>query len=554
MRVVADLGSLRQAASWDVTPRATSYRLSWRRVQQDFLPKDWLTTSALAAPFTLSGHGEWVVRLEACNEIGCSLGAIQITSTRPSRPANLSVSTSPGKLKLTATWDAAQGATSHLVKWRSLNGNFQAGGQVTTTKTTADFNVSEYGDWVVRVEGCNDAGCGRGVNQVVSTGPAPPPGKPARPASLSVDFTPGKLAMSATWGSAQGATSYLLRWRRHRESFLSGNQTTTTETTVPFAVPDHGDWVVRVEGCNESGCGPGLLREVTTRPGAPTNLFVISKPGTFDLTATWDAAPGATSYVLAWGRPGKGFPLDNRIDAVETSADITVTDYGTWYVRVKGCNEAGCGPQIRFAQAVWLSVCDRTPQVREELVRKVGKACGEMTPQDLAQVQPLWLHNKGITKLKAGDFQGLTRLWNLKLDGNQLTALPKDLFHGLPILYSIDLGGNRLTEVPEDLFHGLSNLTVVQLDGNLLTTLPEDLFDNSPNIQRLDLDENLLTTLPEDLFDGLLSLDVIFLNFNRLADLPPGLFDDLPSLRSLYLDNNPGAPFTLNLPGVRVYQ
>ena len=106
---------------------------------------------------------------------------------------------------------------------------------------------------------------GRGINQAVTTKPAPPSAKPSAPSSLSVNSTPGELGMSATWGAASGATSYLLQWRRYQESFQSGNQKTTTGASATFSVPAQGDWVVRVEGCNESGCGRGASRRL--RPG-----------------------------------------------------------------------------------------------------------------------------------------------------------------------------------------------------------------------------------------------------------------------------------------------
>ncbi len=308
LSVTADPGSLSMAAAWNAAEGATSYQVRWRRIKQSFLPDDSLTATNAAASFTLSRHGDWIVRVEACNDAGCSLGARKVVSTRPARPSNLSVSTPPGKLELTATWTAAPGATSHVLKWRGPDGSFSADDRVTVTGTTTStsFTVAERGRWIVRVEGCNDAGCGRGIARLIATRP---PEKPPRPANLSVSFSPGNRDMTATWDAAPRATSYLLRWREHGESFQSDNQTTITDaTTAAFTVPSQGDWVVRLEACNESGCGPGAVQQVTTRPGLPSNLSVSPATDQLELTATWGAAAGATSYRLKWKRPDGSFP------------------------------------------------------------------------------------------------------------------------------------------------------------------------------------------------------------------------------------------------------
>ena len=58
-----------------------------------------------------------------------------------------------------------------------------------------------------------------------------------------------------------------------------------------FSVSGYGWWVVRVEGCNGTGCGPSITRGVTILPARPTNLAVNPSPRIFKLSATWDASP-----------------------------------------------------------------------------------------------------------------------------------------------------------------------------------------------------------------------------------------------------------------------
>ena len=59
---------------------------------------------------------------------------------------------------------------------------------------------------------------------------------------------------------------------------------------------------------------------------------------------TWDAAAGATSYKLRWKQSGGAFEAGNEVVTVNTSAAVTVADYGDWEAELEGCNAAGCGP------------------------------------------------------------------------------------------------------------------------------------------------------------------------------------------------------------------
>ena len=424
---------------------------------------------------------------------------------------------------------------------------------------------------MVRVEGCNESGCGVGAIREVTT-------RPTRPANLSVVGSEERpLELTATWGTAQGMTFYLAKWRRSDRNFSEDNQLLRwwrlpggkfsdeeRATTGMFTLSGHGDWVVRVEGCNEGGCGPGITQRVTPKPSAPTNLVVSPAATKFEMAATWDAAAGATSYVLNWGRAGESLPAENQVATAETAADFTVSNYGTWTVQVKGCNAAGCGPEVSATAVAWLSVCDRTPEVRDKLVEILDKKCGAITDQDLARVWRIDLgghypwsdRNTGIDNLKVGDFQGLHNVTFLELHRNILTTVSEDIFNPLVRLRVIYLQENFLTEVPEDLFAGMNNLEQIHLQENRLTKVPEGLFDglSKSSVYAIRLDRNKLTELPPGVFDDLPSLQSLDLRHNKLTELPSGIFDGLSSLNYLDLRNNPGAPFPLDLPGVRIYQ
>ena len=80
--------------------------------------------------------------------------------------------------------------------------------------------------------------------------------------------------------------------------------------------------------------------------GAVANFVVSAEPGEKDVLATWDEVEGATSYRLRWRESGGAFETADTSTSVSGGvAVVTVSDYGRWEVRVRACNDAGCGPE-----------------------------------------------------------------------------------------------------------------------------------------------------------------------------------------------------------------
>ncbi len=247
---------------------------------------------------------------------------------------------------------------------------------------------------------------------------------------------------------------------------------------------------------------------------------------------------------------------------------------------------AEAGYQLGSVTSVVLTieegVCDRTPQVGDEIVQQAGVGdCAQVEDRHLASIHGLdlcfpkeewqgcrreddpitvlregdflgfsgleWLNlaGNGLTALPEGVFSGLSRLISLELYVNELTALPEGVFSGLSNLEDLPLFGNRLTELPAGTFSGLSKLWNIGLDSNGLTELPVGIFADLSRLGRLDLGGNDLIELPEGVFSDLASLEWLNLAGNGLTALPEGVFSGLGRLKELRLANNPGSPFTL---------
>ena len=85
---------------------------------------------------------------------------------------------------------------------------------------------------------------------------------PAKPAGLAVGVQVAALEVGVSWDDVPGATSYSLNWRRPGGDFEPGDAVTVTETEATLAMPGRGLWRVRLQACNDAGCGPGRAREV----------------------------------------------------------------------------------------------------------------------------------------------------------------------------------------------------------------------------------------------------------------------------------------------------
>ena len=187
-----------------------------------------------------------------------------------------------------------------------------------------------------------------------------------------------------------------------------------------------------------------------------------------------------------------------------------------------------------------LPVCERTPQVREEIMKRTrDNNCTNVTEDELASIRRLIIIAEGLITLQQGDFDELRNLEELVLNENSLRTLPEDVFWYLGGLEELSLRDNQITTLVKDTFEHLDSLTYLTLRGNQLTTLQQGAFDDLEMLIDLDLSDNQLTTLPAGVFEDLSSLEELTLENNRIAILSRGGFLGLSSLEDLVLEENP---------------
>ena len=79
-------------------------------------------------------------------------------SEPPAQPTGLEVFTEPGSLDVSVDWDDVDGTVHYRVRWRSVDNGGELNDGVEVQPSEADTTVEDYGEWVVRVQACNDAG------------------------------------------------------------------------------------------------------------------------------------------------------------------------------------------------------------------------------------------------------------------------------------------------------------------------------------------------------------------------------------------------------------
>jgi len=224
-------------------------------------------------------------------------------SAVPARPTGLRVATEAGSLEVLVGWDGTDGATSYLVRWRSAGPGHKLneGTQLAASEAavTADdqaewllrghkpgtapvvgarVTVEDFGEWVVRVEACNAAGCGLGSAKRFKLEAASGQASGTVPDSVSdqvsdqvSDFVSDQASESTPEPTSQTASD-----PPPTTTTTAPTTTTTTTTTVP----------------------------VQSVPDRPATLTVATTAGSLDATVDWDDVDGATSYLVRWRRTG----------------------------------------------------------------------------------------------------------------------------------------------------------------------------------------------------------------------------------------------------------
>ena len=75
-------------------------------------------------------------------------------------PTGLRVTAERGSLDVSLDWDDVSGAAHYRVRWRPAGPDNNLNDGVQVQSSDAVITVTRYGEWVARVQACDDSGCG----------------------------------------------------------------------------------------------------------------------------------------------------------------------------------------------------------------------------------------------------------------------------------------------------------------------------------------------------------------------------------------------------------
>uniref|UniRef100_A0A8C5PMQ2 Leucine rich repeat, Ig-like and transmembrane domains 1 n=1 Tax=Leptobrachium leishanense TaxID=445787 RepID=A0A8C5PMQ2_9ANUR len=100
----------------------------------------------------------------------------------------------------------------------------------------------------------------------------------------------------------------------------------------------------------------------------------------------------------------------------------------------------------------------------------------------LSNLEFLWMPYNSVVSLSMITLRGLTKLQELRLDGNALTTFPWEALINTPRLRLLDLHNNEISSIPKDAARYMKNITYLDFSSNKLITLPQELIASWLNL------------------------------------------------------------------------
>ena len=240
---------------------------------------------------------------------------------------------------------------------------------------------------------------------------------------------------------------------------------------------------------------------VDTSLGTPTLGLTV---GTETRQATYVRGTGSNRLVFEYtvqsaDTDGDGIAI--AANGLAPSGGAIASVYGVRAILDHAALAAQTGHKVGGSDdALTGGICERTPQVRDELLERVKANddnvtdCSLVTTTHLeALTGDLGLSDKGIATLKRGDFAHLGGIVRMNLTENDgLTALPAGVFEGLDdTLTHLFLQGSALQTIAPGVFDGLTGPALaINLQRNNLSSLPPRIFEKLTGLTGLSLNDN----------------------------------------------------------------
>ncbi|HJV34105.1 fibronectin type III domain-containing protein [Geomonas sp.] len=369
MGVMAAGGTKQTTVSWPAVTGATSYNVYYS-TSSGVTTTSGTKLSGATSPSVVTNLADsttYYFIVTAVNSAGESAASVQVAATTltpapaPTAPAApTGVTATGGANQATISWQAVSGATSYNVYYSTTSG-------VTTTSGTRKAGVSSPyvltglsagTTYYVVVTAANAVGESAASAQASATTNAPPPAIPAAPTGVTA--TGGTNQVTVSWPAVSGATSYNLYWST-KTGVTTTSGTKISGATSPYlqtglAAGTSYYYVVTAVNSSGESAASAQVSAATAAPApvlptAPTG--VAGTGGTKQVTVSWSAVSGATSYNLYYSTvSGVTTATGNKVVNVSSPYVLTgLLDGTAYYFVVTAVNAAGEGPASAQASA-----------------------------------------------------------------------------------------------------------------------------------------------------------------------------------------------------------
>ena len=237
--------------------------------------------------------------------------------------------------KINLTWSNSLGATSYNVHYGNQSGSYS----VNVKNVTSPYSLTGLTNGVtyfVRLEAVNNK-----YGSILSMGEisGKPFGRPGTPNGLVATATPGQVELN--WNSVAGASSYKLFKGSTSGNLSQVASNLSSPKYTDTAVTNGSTYFYAVYAYN--GYDSYSSAEVSARPIASFSMNSVAVgPGSMQLTITWPATVGATSYDIIYGT---NFTNMNLISSNITSPFILsdLSGTSTYYFKIVAKNSVGQG-------------------------------------------------------------------------------------------------------------------------------------------------------------------------------------------------------------------
>lgn len=270
-------------------------------------------------------------------------GAATPPTTVPSAPV---ASASGGFNQVTLSWNGVSGATSYNIYWSTASGVTPANGTKISNATSPYLHTGRAASttYYYVVTAVNSVGESAPSTQVsaTTTSAATVPAAP-----IGVSAVGGANQVTISWAAVSGATSYNIYWS------TTAGVTPATGTLIANATSPHlqtgltaaTTYFYVITAVNATGASlPSAQVSATTAsaavPPAPTGLTAAG--GTGQVSLSWNAVTGATSYNIYWSTTTGVSPLTGTMIANGTATSYIHTGRAasTTYFYVVTANNA----------------------------------------------------------------------------------------------------------------------------------------------------------------------------------------------------------------------